>query len=66
MSEDTPLLAGLSPYDRFSPREKRLHVAVVGFTALLPMFVSGSFVPSIPQIASDLNTTASVIRSAAF
>ncbi|KZP12960.1 MFS general substrate transporter [Athelia psychrophila] len=64
MSEDTPLLAGLSPYDRFSSRAKRLHVDVVAFTAVLPLFVSGSFVPSIPQIAADLNTTGSVISLA--
>lgn len=36
MSEDTPLLASLSPYDRFSPRAKRLHIDVVAFTAVLP------------------------------
>ncbi|KAF7983021.1 hypothetical protein HWV62_24660 [Athelia sp. TMB] len=64
MSEETPLLAGGSPYDRFSRPEKRLFVAIVAWTALLPLFVSGSFVPSIPQIASDLHTTASVISLA--
>ncbi|KZP03569.1 MFS general substrate transporter [Athelia psychrophila] len=64
MSECTPLLLRLSPYDRFNRREKRIHVAVVGFIALLPLFVSGSFVPSIPQAASDLNTTASIISLA--
>lgn len=29
-----------------------------------PVFVSGSFVPSIPQIAKDLDTTGSIVRYA--
>jgi MFS family permease len=63
-SEDSPLLASTAHeaiYDRFSPDQKRWIVFVVSFAGLLPMFVSSTFVPSIPQIAKDLGSTHAVV-----
>jgi len=37
---------------------------IVSLTGLLPLFVSGTFVPSIPQIAKDLNSTGPVVSLA--
>ncbi|TFL01039.1 major facilitator superfamily domain-containing protein [Pterulicium gracile] len=51
-------------YDRFSRGEKYRIVTLVAFTGLIPLFVSGSFVPSIPQMAIDLDSTAEVISLA--
>ncbi|KAI4519622.1 MFS general substrate transporter [Schizophyllum commune Loenen D] len=51
-------------YERFSPASKRLFVGVTAFTALMALFVSGTFIPSIPQIARDLNTTPDVVSNA--
>ncbi|KAJ7572621.1 MFS general substrate transporter [Mycena floridula] len=48
-------------YDRFSASRKRIIVFVVAFAALLAPFASSSFLPSIPQIAHDLNTTDDII-----
>ncbi|OAX36433.1 MFS general substrate transporter [Rhizopogon vinicolor AM-OR11-026] len=44
-------------YDRFSKAQKNLIVFAVSLAGLLPMFVTGIFVPSIPQIAHDLDST---------
>ncbi|KAJ6497759.1 MFS general substrate transporter [Mycena sanguinolenta] len=66
-SEDTPLLASDAElarnllYDRFPPSQKRVIVALVSCSAFLPMFASGCFIPSIPQIAIDLNSTGSIV-----
>ncbi|POY75477.1 putative Fructokinase [Rhodotorula taiwanensis] len=49
-------------YSRFSPRRKRVIVAIVSYCALLAPFSSSSFLPSIPQIVDDLHTTATVIN----
>ncbi|GAA5876347.1 hypothetical protein JCM8547_008889 [Rhodosporidiobolus lusitaniae] len=49
-------------YDRFSPRKKSVLVAIVSFAALLAPFASSSFLPSIPQICEDLDTTPSIIN----
>ncbi|GAA5972922.1 hypothetical protein JCM11641_004005 [Rhodosporidiobolus odoratus] len=49
-------------YDRFSPRKKNFIVAVVSYCALLAPFASSSFLPSIPQICAELNTTATVVN----
>ncbi|EIM82270.1 MFS general substrate transporter [Stereum hirsutum FP-91666 SS1] len=66
VDEETPLLtAGQdSVYDRFSKSKKKGIVAIVSFAGLVPLFVSGTFVPSIPQISKDLGTTGSVISLA--
>ncbi|KAF7375881.1 MFS general substrate transporter [Mycena sanguinolenta] len=69
-SEDTPLLvsdaelAHEAVYSRFPPSQKRVIVALVSCSAVLPMFASGSFIPSIPQIAKDLNSTGPIISFA--
>ncbi|KAF8127199.1 major facilitator superfamily domain-containing protein [Boletus edulis] len=48
-------------YDRFSRKEKRVILAIVSLTALVPMFVGGCFIPSIPQISKDLNATPAAV-----
>ncbi|KAJ7128988.1 MFS general substrate transporter [Mycena crocata] len=69
-SENDPLivspaeLAHEALYNRFSPSQKRVIVMLVSCSALLPMFASGSFIPTIPQIAEDLNTAGPVISFA--
>ncbi|KAJ8585735.1 MFS general substrate transporter [Rhizopogon salebrosus TDB-379] len=66
-SEETPLLtsrdraAHETIYDRFTPGQKRWIVLVVSFAGLSPMFVQATFVPSIPQIAKDLDTTYALV-----
>ncbi|KAF7336682.1 putative drug/proton antiporter YHK8 [Mycena venus] len=76
MAEETevPLLSPesrteLSPrqdelYDRFTNRTKNAIVALVSWCGLLPLFVSGSFIPCIPQIAEDFDTTGQVVSLA--
>ncbi|KAL8292498.1 hypothetical protein RQP46_001110 [Phenoliferia psychrophenolica] len=49
-------------YDRFSERRKTLIVVTVAFAAVLAPFSSASFLPSIPAIVKDLNTSATVIN----
>ncbi|GJE88177.1 MFS general substrate transporter [Phanerochaete sordida] len=72
-SEQTPLLrdteeqAALNHdkiYDRFSPSRKSVIVAVTAVAATFPLFASGSFIPLIPQIAQDLNSTGEVVSLA--
>ncbi|KAG9318091.1 major facilitator superfamily domain-containing protein [Chiua virens] len=48
-------------YDRFTPAQKRVILAIVSLTGLVPMFVGSSFIPSIPQISRDLNTTPAAV-----
>ncbi|KAF7332985.1 MFS general substrate transporter [Mycena venus] len=75
-SEDTPLLvsdgelAHEALYNRFSTSRKRVIVALVGCSAILPMpltsfrFTHGSFIPCIPQVAADLNSTGQIVSFA--
>ncbi|GJE88176.1 MFS general substrate transporter [Phanerochaete sordida] len=72
-SEQTPLLRDEEEqvvldhdkiYDRFSPSRKRAIVAVTALTGTFPMFASGSFIPLIPQIAQDLDSTGEVVSLA--
>ncbi|KAF9009718.1 major facilitator superfamily domain-containing protein [Cyathus striatus] len=72
-TERTPLLDDSSTlkqkqheavYQRFSPVQKRLLLALVSASGLLPLFISGTFVPSIPQIAKDLDSTGPVVSLA--
>ncbi|KAG2148788.1 major facilitator superfamily domain-containing protein [Suillus clintonianus] len=64
-SEESPLLTSNSDgatahdavYDRFTRGQKRWIVFIVSFAGLLPKFVTASFVPSIPQVAKELNST---------
>ncbi|KAI0081509.1 MFS general substrate transporter [Panus rudis PR-1116 ss-1] len=51
-------------YARFSNAQKRAIVTMVSFAGLIPLFVSGTFIPSIPQIAKDLHSTGSVVSLA--
>ncbi|KAF9009714.1 major facilitator superfamily domain-containing protein [Cyathus striatus] len=73
-TERTPLLGDTTELDvharheavyrRFSPAQKRVLVALVSVSGLLPLFISGTFIPSIPQIAKDLNSTGPVVSLA--
>ncbi|ORY35815.1 major facilitator superfamily domain-containing protein [Naematelia encephala] len=49
-------------YDRFSKRQKILITAIVSYSAFLAPVTSSVFLPSIPQMAGDLHTTASMIN----
>ncbi|KAF8802957.1 hypothetical protein BYT27DRAFT_7305603 [Phlegmacium glaucopus] len=65
-SEETPLLSSKTlthgeVYQRFTPARKRWIVVIISVTGLLPYFVTGTLVPSIPQVAKDLNSTDSVV-----
>ncbi|KAG1731239.1 major facilitator superfamily domain-containing protein [Suillus paluster] len=64
ISEETSLLTSSTHeaiYNRFKPDQKRWIVFLVSIVGLLPMFVSATFVPSIPQIAKDLNSTHAIV-----
>ncbi|KAG0708615.1 major facilitator superfamily domain-containing protein [Suillus ampliporus] len=70
VSEESPLLKGalqvpdVDVYDRFSKAQKNFIVFAVSFAGLLPTFVTGTFVPSIPQIARDLDSTGAIVSLA--
>ncbi|THH29013.1 hypothetical protein EUX98_g5171 [Antrodiella citrinella] len=77
-SEETPLLQDTTPllaseeaqdnhasvYERFTPVQKRAIVSHATFSGLTTLFVSGSFIPSIPQIALELGSTGAIISLA--
>ncbi|GLB35682.1 putative MFS general substrate transporter [Lyophyllum shimeji] len=73
-TEATPLLTAESDpalkfhhqlaYQRFSRRQKWAILVLVSWCGLIPLFVSGTFIPSIPQIAADLDTTAPIVNLA--
>ncbi|KAF9554261.1 MFS general substrate transporter [Agrocybe pediades] len=69
-TESTPLLQSQEAqkheevYKRFTPRQKRFILGTVSITGLLPLFISGTFIPSIPQIAKDLDSTAPIVSLA--
>ncbi|KAI0344938.1 MFS general substrate transporter [Trametopsis cervina] len=75
--EETPLLrdttqdaktpnvdSNKSVYDRFTKKQKNAIVAVIALGGLAPFLIAGSFIPSIPQIAEDLETTGEVVSFA--
>ncbi|KAH6919113.1 major facilitator superfamily domain-containing protein [Coprinopsis sp. MPI-PUGE-AT-0042] len=66
--EQTPLLAQATQheaiYDRFSLPRKRVILTLVSICALMPLFISGTFIPCIPQIAKDLGTTGATVSLA--
>ncbi|KAF5330126.1 hypothetical protein D9611_010544 [Ephemerocybe angulata] len=69
VEESTPLLSKIVAehellYQRFSPRRKKFIVAMVSFCGLIPLFISGTFIPCIPQISRDLDTTGTVVSLA--
>ncbi|EPQ58664.1 MFS general substrate transporter [Gloeophyllum trabeum ATCC 11539] len=71
-SEETPLISSAEDpvvqsetddiFQRFTPGKKRAILALVSWSGLLPFFVTGSFVPTIPQIAEEFNSSGSVIN----
>ncbi|KIJ22379.1 hypothetical protein M422DRAFT_277210 [Sphaerobolus stellatus SS14] len=73
MSENTPLLRNPKedPYARFSSSQKKIIAGIVAFAGLISLrltgslfkaFAAGSFVPCVPEVAKDLNTTGEVIK----
>ncbi|KAI0628835.1 MFS general substrate transporter [Trametes polyzona] len=79
LHEETPLLAQAAAlesgpsqtnanhdeqYNRFSRTQKRFIVGLLSWVGLLPFLASGSFVPSVPQIAKELNSTGPIINLA--
>ncbi|KDE08499.1 hypothetical protein MVLG_01279 [Microbotryum lychnidis-dioicae p1A1 Lamole] len=48
-------------YNRFSDRKKKLIVALVAVSAFMAPFSSSAFLPAIPAISEDLNTTPTII-----
>ncbi|KAI0088844.1 major facilitator superfamily domain-containing protein [Irpex rosettiformis] len=69
-SEETPLLTDQAVidheavYKRFTPGHKRIILAITALVATFPVYTSGMFVPLIPQIARDLDSTPSVVSLA--
>ncbi|KAI0373119.1 MFS general substrate transporter [Pilatotrama ljubarskyi] len=77
-SEESPLLADSEApritdpeilkhdllYQRFSSAQKRVIVALISWAAVIPFLASGSFIPSIPEIAHELGSTGPVISLA--
>ncbi|KAH8100303.1 MFS general substrate transporter [Cristinia sonorae] len=70
-AEETPLLLSdpavlehEAVYRRFSPVQKRWIVALISLCGILPFFVSGTFIPSIPEIAKELDSTGAIINLA--
>ncbi|KAJ3532962.1 hypothetical protein NMY22_g7540 [Coprinellus aureogranulatus] len=66
VEETTPLLHSQRPqhelvYERFSSRQKKFIVAMVSICGIIPLFIGGTFIPCIPQISKDLNTTGPVV-----
>ncbi|KZT74125.1 MFS general substrate transporter [Daedalea quercina L-15889] len=51
-------------YKRFTTKQKRMIVAVVSWTALIPLFVSESFVPTVPAVAKEFDSTGEIINLA--
>ncbi|KAI0648498.1 MFS general substrate transporter [Trametes meyenii] len=72
LHEETPLLAQAADessthdaqYDRFTPSQKRFIVGLLSWCGFLPFLASGSFVPSVPEIARELNSTGAIINLA--
>ncbi|KDQ59898.1 hypothetical protein JAAARDRAFT_126502 [Jaapia argillacea MUCL 33604] len=67
--EESPLLSTTeidhnAIYNRFTSSQKRIIVAQVSWAGLIPLFVSGSFVPMIPQIAQEFDSTGPIISLA--
>lgn len=65
-TEESPLLATEheAVYQRFTESKKHVLVLLVSSCAMIPFFVSGTFIPSIPQISADLNIPPSVVTLA--
>ncbi|TBU29305.1 MFS general substrate transporter [Dichomitus squalens] len=63
-SADSEILKHDLLYRRFSPSQKRVIVSLIAYAALIPFLASGSFVPSIPEIARELGTTGPIVSLA--
>ncbi|EIW85698.1 MFS general substrate transporter [Coniophora puteana RWD-64-598 SS2] len=67
--EEAPLLlaAGAKQhqavYDRFTKSQKRVILFLISWAGLIPFFLFGSFIPSIPQVADELGSTPAIISS---
>ncbi|KAI0738042.1 MFS general substrate transporter [Daedaleopsis nitida] len=64
LSSDPEVLKHELIYQRFSPSRKRFIVSLIAWAAVIPFLASGSFIPSIPEIARELETTGKVISLA--
>ncbi|TCD62515.1 hypothetical protein EIP91_006789 [Steccherinum ochraceum] len=53
-----------SIYDKFTSAEKRAIVLHVTFSGVIPFFVSGSLIPSLPHIAKEFGSSGPVINLA--
>ncbi|KAJ6476520.1 MFS general substrate transporter [Mycena vitilis] len=66
--EETPLLAAEAAhnavYARFTPSQKRTISTLVSASALIPFFAGASFIPSIPEISRDLDSTPKIVSLA--
>ncbi|TFK82583.1 MFS general substrate transporter [Polyporus arcularius HHB13444] len=63
-SADPEMLKHELLYKRFTPSEKKVIVAVISWAAFIPFLASGSFIPSIPEIARELGSTGPIINLA--
>ncbi|KAI0695091.1 MFS general substrate transporter [Cerioporus squamosus] len=63
-SADAEILKHDLLYQRFNSSHKRIIVAVISWAALIPFLASGSFIPSIPEIARELGSTGPIINLA--
>ncbi|KIJ04821.1 Drug:H+ antiporter-1 family protein, partial [Paxillus involutus ATCC 200175] len=62
--DESPVVAGDNPGRVFTSTQKKYILFVVSIAGLLPMFVSGTFVPSIPQVSKDLQSTDAAVSLA--
>ncbi|KAI0823840.1 MFS general substrate transporter [Trametes gibbosa] len=74
-TEESPLLEAQPPtdpeilkhdliYQRFTSAQKRVIVSLISWAAVIPFLASGSFIPSIPEIARELGSTGEVVSLA--
>ncbi|KIJ06383.1 hypothetical protein PAXINDRAFT_103391, partial [Paxillus involutus ATCC 200175] len=61
---DESLVAGGSPGRVFTSAQKKYILFVVSIAGLLPMVVSATFVPTIPQVSKDLQSTDAAVSLA--
>ncbi|KAJ3572662.1 hypothetical protein NP233_g2933 [Leucocoprinus birnbaumii] len=65
-TEETPLLRNENDtvHDRFSSRRKKVLLTIVSLGSLVTFFTSGTFIPTIPLIVKELNSTEGMISFA--
>ncbi|TFY82779.1 hypothetical protein EWM64_g1236 [Hericium alpestre] len=64
VADERAILDHDAVYRRFTNAQKRVIVALVSWAGLVPLFVSGSFIPAIPQVAREFNSTGSIVNLA--